>query len=202
MVTTTDEKAHKKPDLQAQVRQKVTDRDQKGLKKAINNLKASAGPKGKKSEDTTDVGYQQEIASLLAKWIVDSGKHPDESTPHIIRAFTSWMEARHHLVWIHVLPQIFEMLDQETTLQDDPEYNRMVKNITLKAAGQSKVKLVERWTRRLSESGGRVSSLTFSGWINAWILKGKVLDEKRQWEKFAKKFVEPSRILTDNRSLA
>ena len=85
VVTTTDEKAHEKPDLQAQVRQKVTDRDQKGLKKAINNLKASAGPKGKKSEDTTDVGYQQEIASLLAQWIVDSGKHPDESTPHIIR---------------------------------------------------------------------------------------------------------------------
>ena len=64
--------------MQAQVRQKVTDRDQKVLKKAINNLKASAGPKGKKSEDTTDVGYQQEIGS------VDSRQREASRQEHIL----------------------------------------------------------------------------------------------------------------------
>ena len=61
---------------------------------------------------------------------------------HVLRACTSWREARGHDVWRHVLPQLFLMMQSEQLL-GDPDCQRLLKDLVLKAAGQERVRFVD-----------------------------------------------------------
>ena len=111
--------AAEKPDHRLRVVKKITAREHKSLK-AINNIKASC--------ERLSSEQLKEIANLLATWIIGCVTNTDGDLLHVLRAFTSWMEARGHDVWRHVLPQLFMMMESEQLL-GNPDCQRLLKDI-------------------------------------------------------------------------